>query len=119
MENLNDFAVTDGNCLNYTVNHFNTTFHRNCKKFMVINFNIQCFDAKIDEFTAFLHEIKLIPEIIILTETWFSPQTCRELPGYKGYHCTRPNINDRGGISIYVHENLNLSLIRYSSTRLL
>ena len=115
MENFDDFAVTDGTCLNYAVNNFNATFNCNSKNFMVINFNIQSFDSKIDEFSAFLHEIKLNPEIIILTETWFSPLTCRDITGYKGYHCTRPNINARGGISIYVLNNLNLSLTHYSS----
>ena len=40
---------------------------------------------------------------------------CKEITGYKGYHCTRSNINERGGVSIYVLENLNLSLSHYFS----
>ena len=79
-----------------------------------MNFNIQCFDSKFDEFSAFLDNISLLPQILILTETWFCPTTCRNIPGYKGYHCTRPGLNERGGVSIYILETLNLSCVHYS-----
>ena len=115
MENFSDFSITDGNCTNYTVGHFNATFPRNNNnKFMVLNFNIQCFNAKIDEFSAFLDEINLNPEIIVLTETWFSPSSCKDISGYEAYHCTRSVGNHRGGISIYVRENLNSSVTHFS-----
>ena len=114
MENFEEFAIIDGECSNYTINQFNTTFNRNNKKFLVMNFNIQCFDTKIDEFLVFLDKMKLIPDIIILSETWFSPSTCREITGYKDYNCTRPFLNDRGGVTIYVHESLNVTLTHYS-----
>ena len=115
MNNFANFTINDGNCSNYTIGHFNTTFADSSAKLLVLNFNIQCFDTKIDEFSAFLDNINLTPDILVLTETWFSPMTCRELPGYKGYHCTRPNINDRGGVSIFVRESLNLSCTHFSS----
>ena len=114
MNNFANFTINDGNCSNYTIGHFNTTFADSSAKLLVLNFNIQCFDTKIDEFSAFLDNINLTPDILVLTETWFSPLTSRELPGYKGYHCTRPNINDRGGVSIFVRESLNLSCTHFS-----
>ena len=82
---------------------------------LIMNFNMQCFDRKFDEFSAFLDEISVPPQIIILTETWFSPTTCMNITGYKGYHCTRPGLNERGGVSIFVLETLNLSIVHYSS----
>ena len=79
-----------------------------------MNFNIQSFDSKIDEFSAFLDKINIAPHILVLCETWFAPSTCRDISGYKAYHCTRPGPNERGGISIYVLETLNLSCLHYS-----
>ena len=115
MNNFNDFSIIDGNCSNFTIGHFNNVFSRSNNDFLIMNFNIQCFDRKIDEFSAFLDKISIIPDIIVLTETWFAPSTCRELPGYNDYHCTRQNINDRGGVSIYILQSLNVSCIHYSS----
>ena len=114
MENFDEFAIIDGECSNYTISHFNTKFNQDNKKFLVMNFNIQCFDTKIDEFSAFLHKMKWIPEILVVSETWFCPSTCREISGYKGYDCTRPALNDRGGVTIYVHESLNVTVTHYS-----
>ena len=79
-----------------------------------MNFNIQDFDSKIDEFSVFLDRISIAPQIVILTETWFSPETCRKIPGYKGYHCTRAGLRDRGGVSIFILETLNLKCVHYS-----
>ena len=115
MESFHDFGIIDGDCKNFTIDHFNTLFSINNKRLMVLNFNIQCYDAKIDEFSAFIDKLKLKPEILVLTETWFSPMTCKEIPGYNAYHCTRPGVHDRGGVSIYVLKNLDLYLTHYSS----
>ena len=114
MENFDEFGIVDGNCENYTIDHFNTAFSNENSKLMVMNFNIQCFDTKIDEFSVFFDQIEVIPDIIVLTETWFAPTTCRTIPGYKDYNCTRKNLNDRGGVTIYVLESLNLKCIHYS-----
>ena len=114
MDNSDNFAIVDGNCLNYSIEHFNETFCRNNTQILVMNFNIQSFDSKLDEFSAFLHNINQLPHILVLTETWFSPTTCCDLEGYKAYHCTRPGTNDRGGVTIYILESLNLSCLHYS-----
>ena len=114
MDNSDNFAIVDGNCLNYSIEHFNETFCRNNNQILVMNFNIQSFDSKLDEFSAFLHNINQLPHILVLTETWFSPTTCCDLEGYKAYHCTRPGTNDRGGVTIYILESLNLSCLHYS-----
>ena len=114
MDISENFSIIDGNCINCSIRHFNETFHSFNNQILVINFNIQSFDRKFDEFTAFLDNINLSPHVMILSETWFSPSTCKEILGYKSYHCTRPGINERGGVSIYILETLNLSCLHYS-----
>ena len=114
MDFFNNFAILDGNCINYEIGHFNRTFSSFNNQLLVMNFNIQSFDSKINEFSAFLDKINLTAHILVLTETWFAPSTCKDIPGYKAYHCTRPGTNERGGVSIYVLETLNLSCLHYS-----
>ena len=43
-----------------------------------------------------------MPNILCLTETWFSPETISSIPGYKGCHVTRDGRS--GGVSAYVKE---------------
>ena len=108
MYDFDDFAIVDGSCGNCSIRHFNETFSSMSNQLLVMNFNIQSFDSKYDEFSAFLEEINLKPHVLILTETWFSPTTCSEIQGYKAYHCTRPGDNDRGGVSVFILDTLNL-----------
>ena len=114
MHDFEEFAIVQGNCNNCSIRHFNETFSSTSNQLLVLNFNIQSFDSKYDEFSAFLDEINLKPHIIILTETWFSPSTCSEIPGYKAYHCTRAGDNAHGGVSAYILETLNLSCLHFS-----
>ena len=114
MYNFDEFAIVDGNCSDCSIRHFNETYSSTNNQLLVMNFNIQSFDSKNDEFSAFLDEIKLKPQILILTETWFAPLTCREIIGYKAYHCTRTGDNHRGGVSVYILESLNLSCLHFS-----
>ena len=114
MDLQNNFAIIDGQCINSSTGHFNSTYSRINNQILVLNFNIQCFDSKFDEFSAFLDKMIISPHILVLTETWFCPTTCKEISGYKSYHCTRTGTNDRGGVSIYVLETLNLKCVHYS-----
>ena len=114
MYDFDEFAIVQGNCSNCSIRHFNETFSSTSNQLLVMNFNIQSFDSKYDEFSAFLDEINLKPHILILTETWFSPTTCSEIPGYKAYHCTRAGDNHHGGVSAFILETLNLSCLHFS-----
>ena len=86
MENFNNFSIVDGECINCSVGHFNSAFSSLNNQLLVMNFNIQCFDSKFDEFSAFLDNISSVPQILFLTKTWFSPTTCSNISGFKGYH---------------------------------
>ena len=114
MLHFDDFVILDGNCSNCSIRHFNEAFASNNNQILVMNFNIQSFESKFDELSAFLDEINTKPHVLILTETWFAPLTTREILGYKAYHCTRTGENARGGVSVYILETLNLSCLHFS-----
>ena len=46
-----------------------------------------------------------MPQIIILTETWFSNENAWNLEGYASYNTIRP-IRRSGGVSVFVKNNL-------------
>ena len=73
MNVFENFDIENGICNNYTIQGFNAAFSQNNKKLFAMNFNIQCFNTKIDEFSAFLHELNFVPKIVCLSETWFTP----------------------------------------------
>ena len=114
MQNLRNFATVRGECGNFSTSNFNATFSRINNKLLVMNFNIQSFDSKYDEFSAFLDELSLKPHILVLTETWFHSSTCKELTGYKSYHCTRPGDIHRGGVTVFILESLSFSCLHFS-----
>ena len=114
MLQFDDFVILDGNCSNCSIRHFNEAFTSTNNQILVMNFNIQSFESKFDEFSVFLDEINTKPHVLILTETWFAPSKTREILGYKAYHCTRTGENARGGVSVYILETLNLSCLHFS-----
>jgi len=71
----------------------------------LIHLNIRSFHKNFDELSVLLSEIDHRPDVIVLTETWFSEDSVREIEYYKGYHVFR---NDRrgGGVSIFVNSQL-------------
>ena len=54
-----------------------------------------------DSLSVFLTTIKKNIEIVILTETWFTKDSCCNIEGYTGYHCFRAEISGRG-VSVFV-----------------
>jgi len=69
--------------------------------FFLCHFNIRSFNANADEIFLFLSRLSLQPDILVLTETWFSPGFVYDIDGYVGHHVHR---SDRrgGGVSVYV-----------------
>ena len=96
-----------GSCENYSIETFNDKFvSYNTSQFrinnlFVLNFNIRSFNSNIDQFSNFIDELVIKPQIIILSETWFSRNSKGNINGYTGFDCCRP---DRvgGGISIFL-----------------
>ena len=111
-----NFNAANGTCNNYNTGSFNSAFSRNKKDILAMNFNMQSFNAKIDEFSAFLDEIQIPPKILCLTETWFTPEYSCTIQGYKGYHCIRGENHVRGGgVSLLILDNLPVTCAKISS----
>ena len=54
------------------------------------------------------------PDIIALSETWFTNETTEDLQHYKGYHVTRPS--GRGGaITLFVRDSIDSSAVEQTS----
>ena len=83
MLHFDDFVILDGNCSDCSIRHFNEAFASNNNQILVMNFNIQSFESKYDEFSAFLDEINTKPHVLVLTETRFIPLITREILGYR------------------------------------
>ena len=72
----------------------------------IVHLNVRGFGANFDEFRAFFASYNLVPDILLLSETWFIHVRPRELDSYIGYHVTRPN--RRGGrMSVFVNDSIS------------
>ena len=58
------------------------------KSVSILNYNIRSFERNFDSFASGFYPNEL-PNIICLTETWFSVNEASEIPGYTGYHMIR------------------------------
>lgn len=71
-----------------------------------------CSKGKFDELKCVIKSINCILHVILLTETWLkSPEEAEryQIPNYTHYYNIRTDSRG-GGVSIYVHNNVNHSL---------
>jgi len=71
--------------------------------FHILHLNIRSFVRNSDEFCIFLERFSVKPDVIVLTETWFTQDTISNLPGYNAYHVYRVDRRG-GGASIFVKD---------------
>ena len=69
--------------LYYSLPEFNY-YLRDHKPFVVFNQNIRSFNQNFESLSVFLSEIEKNIEIIVLTETWFTKDSCCSIEGYIG-----------------------------------
>ena len=74
--------------LYYSVEEFNRYISYQ-NPFIFFNQNIRSFNQNYDSLSESLTTIKKNIEIIILTETWFTKDSCCSIEGYTGYYCFR------------------------------
>jgi len=99
MDELGDNVVVSDY---YTVDSFNDMCrNETVHKFSLLHMNIRSFNRNSDELCLFIGQLDVKPDVLVLTETWFSHNYTDDLYGYSGYHVFR---GDRrgGGVSIYV-----------------
>jgi len=86
----------------------------NNENFSLFHLNIRSFRANSDELCILLSGMKGKPDLIVLTETWFSEGCVGEIDCYEGFHVFREGRRG-GGISIFVKSNIRCSMSnRYS-----
>ena len=71
----------------------------------VLHLNVWSLNSKLEEFLNFLDGMNTKPHAIILSETWFEPNSEIELDFYESTHTSRSS--RAGGISIYVHKGIS------------
>ena len=59
------------------------------------------FGKFFDEFHSFASELNRAAVVIVLSETWFSVNTCHDIQGYTGCH-TCPVYKTGGGVSVFM-----------------
>ena len=71
----------------------------------IISYNIRSFNCNFDKFSSGF-QANEFPQILCLTETWFSLNSIVDLPNYNGFHVTR-NEQLGGGVSFYVSDKFS------------
>jgi len=79
-------------------------------KFTIIHQNIRSFNKNGDDLILFLSQFSRKPDVIVISETWFSPTIVTGLEGYNCFHTFR-EIRKGGGISIFVKNCYDCTLL--------
>ena len=95
------------NCQTYDTDYLkrNLVNIRSGHNFSIVHQNIRSFGHNVNEFNVLIDNLKFYPEILVLTETWFSTGTCTEILGYEGYHVHRGGRRCRG-VSVFVKSGI-------------
>jgi len=102
MTTNNHSNTIDENGGYYSIADFSGRYENKSRcAFTIIHLNIRSYSKNSEEFHILLDTLKMTPDVIVITETWFSSNYSADLFGYRSYHIFR---GDRrgGGVSIYV-----------------
>ena len=53
------------------------------------------------EFHSFASELNSVADVIVLSDTWFSANTCHDVQGYTDFHTNRAD-KTGGGVSVFI-----------------
>ena len=70
----------------------------------ILSCNVRSFKKNSTGFLPLIDKAK--PHVLVLTETWFSPDFQCNIPNYTAYHTVRSDRRS-GGSSVYVHNTIN------------
>ena len=73
----------------FTTSTFNSVVRSQVGNFFILHKNKLSFGRNFDEFHSFASELSRAADVIVLSETWFSANTCRDVQGYCGFHTYR------------------------------
>ena len=80
---------------------FNNVVQSQVGNFFIMHENIHSFGKFFDEFHSFASELNHAADVIVLSETWFSVNTCHDVQGYTGFH-TYGADKTGGGVSVFI-----------------
>ena len=91
-------------CNYKSINDFKCSLSRS-DNFFIFSQNIRSFNKNYDDLAVFLNTLNIDIDVIVLSETWFSPTHTSDIDGYTGHHIYR---DDRvgGGVSIFIRDTL-------------
>jgi hypothetical protein len=93
----------DARCCFYSVDSVSSNLQKDDVQIALFHHNIRSFNKNYDELSVLLNRFKFTMDVIVLTETWFSPLMCFEIEGFIGHHSFRSKRRG-GGVSIYVRD---------------
>ena len=87
----------------FTTSTFNNVVRSQVGHFFILHENIRSFGRNFYEFHSFASELSRSADVIVLSETWFSANTSRDVQGYSGFHTYRAD-KSGGGVSVFVRD---------------
>ena len=105
-EFFDDLTCDNNNSTQYfSFSEYNSFCKNDYKNFIkILGYNIRSFNANFNQFSCMLDHSNL-PEILVLSETWFYSSKTEEIPEFNSYHTVRDR-NRSGGVSIYVKNGI-------------
>ena len=103
---------TANSCKYYSIDDYNSTFNNRTPTMDFMTHNVRSCNKNIDPFIAMLKAINKLPEIIVLTETWLTPDDTDQglLDGYTEYHTAR-QAGRGGGVSVFCWDGITTTYI--------
>ena len=81
----------------------------------LINYNVRSFRANAQNFLDAFNSC--LPQVLVLTETWFTKNYTSDIEGYDSFHTVRPSRRS-GSVSIFIDfafENKQIEQLSYIS----
>ena len=96
----------------YSIDEYNSTFNSTTLHADFMTYNARSYNKNKDPFIAMLKSLSKMPEIIVLTETWLTPDETDQhlLDGYTEYHTARPT-GRGGGVSLLCWDTIGTTHI--------
>ena len=71
-----------------------------------MSINVRSYKANFEKFRVLFESTELVPDVLVICETWFVSDSTYEINGYMSQHVMRPG-GRGGGISLYVRDDLD------------
>ena len=97
----------------FTTSTFNNVVRSQVGIFFIMHENIHYFGKMFNEFHSFASELNRAADVIVLSETWFSANSCHDVQGYTGFPTYRAD-KAGGGVSVFVRNCYSTHMAKFS-----